>query len=423
MRSNHLSLTKVIFSCILMILIVPAAYGTSWGTDVPVKPALAIKDYVTGYSYRTPLYPNMSSLAQTSQVQTIHYAASSVSYETDICVIDETAQKPARFATTLSSIAPLPAPSPTIEIHTTGGTIQGAPQMIFDKDTSTSVTVPVKPGNSDSVTTITIRYNQPVTRNIVSLAFAGINLPQGLYQFQVAAKNTQGEFQVLSKSTVHTLRPFNDFPTYTAREWIIIINHSRAFSMMEIDLVDSTSPPTTNQTEISFVVDPGHIYALYTTHDSTSSGCWSSGPVPSPNGSLLQPITLAESSHLPNPHLNSIDHDNDGVPDKQDNCIYDTNPDQADKNQNGIGDICDDHDLDSMKNASDNCPDVFNPGQKDRDQDRVGDACDSTDDRFDYQYPWLPWLGILVGFVVVIGIHTTTQKSDIDTVPPDMTHT
>lgn len=32
--------------------------------------------------------------------------------------------------------------------------------------------------------------------------------------------------------------------------------------------------------------------------------------------------------------------DNDGVPNENDNCVYIFNPDQTDRNGNGIGDAC-----------------------------------------------------------------------------------
>ena len=53
---------------------------------------------------------------------------------------------------------------------------------------------------------------------------------------------------------------------------------------------------------------------------------------------------LSISSELPAP---ADDQDNDGVLDEEDNCAKAPNPDQADRNDNGIGDACDfsDNDL------------------------------------------------------------------------------
>jgi hypothetical protein len=72
-----------------------------------------------------------------------------------------------------------------------------------------------------------------------------------------------------------------------------------------------------------------------------------------------------------------IDADLDGITDEFDNCGTVFNPNQADLEEDGIGDVCDsddnnDHSIDPI----DNCPLEFNPDQKDEDHDGVGDACD-----------------------------------------------
>ncbi len=62
------------------------------------------------------------------------------------------------------------------------------------------------------------------------------------------------------------------------------------------------------------------------------------------------------------------DEDGDGVPDAQDNCPAEPNPDQDDEDEDGVGDACD------------NCPSVANPDQADADGDAEGDACDDDAD-------------------------------------------
>ncbi len=71
------------------------------------------------------------------------------------------------------------------------------------------------------------------------------------------------------------------------------------------------------------------------------------------------------------------DSDNDGIFDSADNCDLVPNPDQADLDNDDIGDVCDDDiDGDGVLNDSDNCPTAFNPDQLDIDQDGEGDVCD-----------------------------------------------
>jgi len=61
------------------------------------------------------------------------------------------------------------------------------------------------------------------------------------------------------------------------------------------------------------------------------------------------------------------DSDNDGVGDVCDSCVNDINTDQADSDNDGVGDACD------------VCPNVFDPGQADGNNDGVGDACSDSD--------------------------------------------
>ena len=76
-----------------------------------------------------------------------------------------------------------------------------------------------------------------------------------------------------------------------------------------------------------------------------------------------------------------LDSDGDGILDVDDNCPYTSNPDQADINNDGIGNACDyDPDMDMIESVEDNCPDVYNPDQFDTDGDGFGDACDLDDD-------------------------------------------
>lgn len=74
-----------------------------------------------------------------------------------------------------------------------------------------------------------------------------------------------------------------------------------------------------------------------------------------------------------------IDTDGDGVSDTVDNCPAVSNANQADANNNGIGDACEqasDIDGDGVSDTVDNCPVVSNANQADADNNGIGDACD-----------------------------------------------
>ena len=75
------------------------------------------------------------------------------------------------------------------------------------------------------------------------------------------------------------------------------------------------------------------------------------------------------------------DADGDGISDQTDNCQSSANPNQADNDNDGIGDPCDpDDDNDGILDSSDNCQFVANPNQEDSDLDGIGTACDSDND-------------------------------------------
>ena len=86
--------------------------------------------------------------------------------------------------------------------------------------------------------------------------------------------------------------------------------------------------------------------------------------------------------------LNDIDFDNDGVLNGDDNCPDNFNPNQEDVDNDGIGNVCDpindlDFDSDGVLNAVDNCPTTANPSQADCDEDGIGNVCDTDQDCLD----------------------------------------
>ena len=73
--------------------------------------------------------------------------------------------------------------------------------------------------------------------------------------------------------------------------------------------------------------------------------------------------------------------DTDSVGDGYDNCVDTANPNQADTDIDGTGDVCDgDDDNDGVADETDNCPLLSNANQANNDNDALGDACDPDDD-------------------------------------------
>lgn len=102
------------------------------------------------------------------------------------------------------------------------------------------------------------------------------------------------------------------------------------------------------------------------------------------------------------------DGDNDGVIDEEDNCPMVPNPNQADSDNDTIGDACDqcegqddtidvnqnevpdcleDADQDGVADFDDNCPFTANADQLDFDEDGLGDVCDPDADGDGEDFP------------------------------------
>ncbi len=95
----------------------------------------------------------------------------------------------------------------------------------------------------------------------------------------------------------------------------------------------------------------------------TDPGVVDPGMNPEDNPGLIDPNAKKEDFASDDPWA---ELDSDGIVDREDNCPYDANPDQADADGDGIGDICD------------NCPSRANRAQTDSDGQGVGDSCSPT---------------------------------------------
>lgn len=77
----------------------------------------------------------------------------------------------------------------------------------------------------------------------------------------------------------------------------------------------------------------------------------------------------------------TVDREDDGVPNSDDNCVDVANANQNDFDNDQVGDACDDDDdNDQVLDDADNCPLGANPEQNDFDGDGIGDVCDDDVD-------------------------------------------
>ena len=71
-----------------------------------------------------------------------------------------------------------------------------------------------------------------------------------------------------------------------------------------------------------------------------------------------------------------VDSDGDGIPDEDDNCPNDSNPDQADNDGDGMGDVCDPDDDNDGVPDEDEGSNGTNPNNPDSDGDGINDGDD-----------------------------------------------
>ncbi|MCF6279507.1 MAG: thrombospondin type 3 repeat-containing protein [Flavobacteriaceae bacterium] len=150
----------------------------------------------------------------------------------------------------------------------------------------------------------------------------------------------------------------------TSLQWNLDSNTTSYFVEVATDagfgtVVDSGNVTTTSYTTAALALDVEHFWRI-----TPSNMCGTGTPSVAFSFTTVHPDT-----------------DGDGINDDVDNCPMIANADQADNDNDGLGDICDDDDdNDTILDVDDNCPWTANTNQSDLDSDGIGDVCDDDMD-------------------------------------------
>ena len=169
--------------------------------------------------------------------------------------------------------------------------------------------------------------------------------------------------------------------------------------LTEVELVQESA--TIRHEAVRFLAQPNTNYTLYVDPDRNFGTLSSQGMSLSDDEGV---VTIEEGILTANNLYRPSDGDEDGVPDIHDNCVAVENRDQKDVDRNGRGDACDDFDRDGIMTVNDNCSQDPNRDQRDTDGDGVGDVCDDKENRLTERSPWIPWAGMGIAVIVLVGL-------------------
>ncbi|PIR43663.1 hypothetical protein COV24_01240 [candidate division WWE3 bacterium CG10_big_fil_rev_8_21_14_0_10_32_10] len=273
--------------------------------------------------------------------------------------------------------------------------------FMYDSNITTYAEYNLITGGSNEITW-TITYDKPISTNTFN--FSMDKFVQYPTNITIEASSPQRKVLV-DNAEVKNVRM--SFPQTTAQTWLVTMKYTQPLRITEMGFEEF---PVNNiqQNYIRFLARVGMTYALYTEPDkSVYINTGESGNLNNSNDAIQNIL-------LPAKKLNTLykpaDIDKDGILDSLDNCPNIVNTDQKDINKNNIGDACEDFDHDGILNIKDNCPEYPNSMQQDKDGDGIGDHCDGKESRLTEQLFFLPWLGIGIGFAVVLLLFKTTQS-------------
>ncbi|TSC70875.1 MAG: Thrombospondin 3-like protein [Parcubacteria group bacterium Gr01-1014_70] len=258
------------------------------------------------------------------------------------------------------------------------------------------------PDQGEGRTSFTIITSRPITSSgIVLVLDDHVALPSTVEIRAVVDSQMRIVFKE-DEITENSIR----FPRVISSQWLVLFSYAQPLRVSELRILDENTPMI--KKGVRFLAQPSRIYRLYLDSDRSLRPFTNQSANLSIDEGVLR---LFATPSMPNPLYRPADIDEDGIPDKIDNCVLEPNFNQEDKDRNKRGDACDDFDKDAVLNSKDNCLDNPNRDQRDEDGDGLGDVCDKEESRLTEKYPWIPWIGIGIAGVVLVVLLFLTARS------------
>jgi len=272
---------------------------------------------------------------------------------------------------------------------------------ITDGNLNTFVAFPFSESITNDVTLVAEFTEPVVTSELYVRLPRNVSLPDTV---RVKGRSVStGDDEVLL-ATTEMRGTHVTFPETRVSQLEVTFSFSQPLRLAELGVVTNRAERTDS---VRFLAQPDTPYTLYLDPDRS----FGSVPRGGINLSNEEGVVVVEAGVLArNSQYQEAESDGDGVPDVLDNCVSVPNPDQADVDRNGRGDACDDFDRDGVTTLQDNCPNTPNRDQRDTDRDGVGDACDEEESRLTEQHPWIPWVGLSVAVLVLVGLLFMTMR-------------
>lgn len=280
-------------------------------------------------------------------------------------------------------------------------TEKGEASELTDHSTATNVAYEL-PESRAGLATLTLRPERSVQTSGITFSFER-NVTRPTF-IEVRSFDEYGNEIIVLSRTRFTSDTIFFVPTRTAM-LNVYLDYTQPLTLTEVTLNEDGIPFTTKRS-VRFLAQPNTRYSVY--DGTTVRGALpylETGNLMSDAGVVVP--TFVRSS---NPRYVEPDTDGDLIPDGRDNCISIQNSDQNDEDMNRVGDACDDYDRDGIVNPKDNCASVQNSDQRDTDGDGIGDVCDTAESRFTERMPWVPWAGMGIAGLVILGLFVTVLR-------------